>query len=164
MIRDEELKRLIRYAQGMGLSVHFKPYKKYSKIAAEWHPDGTQITIYTHKSDSKIEHILSLIHELGHHKGFIENQRVQDPKVEEALNAEEAGVRFRKRIWDMEASDSLHWEQIYKDTNCKFNINKLHKQREFDVWQYEIYYYKNRFPTYDESMEKKKELKKKWKC
>lgn len=164
MIRDEELNRLIRYAQGMGLSVRFKPYKKYSRVAAEWHPDGTQITIYTQKSDSKLDVILSLIHEIGHHKGFIENQRVQDPKVDEALNAEEISKRFRKRIYNMEFADSLHWDQIYKDTNCQFNLDKLHKQREFDIWQYEVYHELDRLPTYQESRVKWRELKKKWKC
>lgn len=161
MIRDEELNRLIRYAQGMGLSVRFKPYVRNSKIAAEWTLDGSEITIYTSSTDSKLDKILSLIHELGHHKGFIENNRQTDPKVEEALEDEEEKKRNRNRIYSYEVADTQYWEQIYKDTNCQFDIRKLHIQKEFDIWCYEVYAEKGRFPTKAIKKEKLVQLKKK---
>ena len=162
MIRDEELNRLIRYAQGMGISVRFKPYVPRSRVAAEWTTDGTEITIYTSANCSKLDKILCLIHELGHHKAFVNNDREVDPKVEEALDNEENRKKDRKRILDMEIEDSLHWEEIYRDTNCRFDIQKLHKQREFDIWCYQVYYETGRDVTQKEKTAKRKELRRKY--
>ncbi len=162
MKRDDELNRLIRFAQGMGVSVRFKPYVKRSKVAAEWALDGSEITVYTSARCTKIEKILTLIHELSHHKAFVNNNREIDPKIEEAFDDEERGRRNRKRILDMEIADSLHWEDIYRDTNCQFNIKKLHKQREFDIWCYEVHYETGRDVTSKEKKEKARQLRKKY--
>jgi hypothetical protein len=162
LIRDEELSRLIKYAQGMGLTVRFKDYVR-GGFAAEWALDGTEITLYTSSTDSKIDTILGLIHELGHHKAFVDNKRTVDPKLEEALDSEES-KRHRKRILDMEIEDSAYWEEIYRDTNCKFNIEKLHKQREFDIWCYEVSYEMGRNATVKEKRIKLRELRKKYRC
>lgn len=160
-VRDEEINRLIKYSQGMGLSVRFKPYFKGSN-SAEWAIDGTEITIYITKKTSKIDKILSLIHELSHHKSFVDNERQMDPKVEEALDSEENKKSHRKRILDMEVSDSIYWEDIYRDTNCQFDVNRLYMQKEFDIWQYQVYYEKGKFPKSKEKKSKWKELKEKY--
>jgi hypothetical protein len=164
MVRDDELNRLMRYAQGMGISIRFKPYVPYSRVAAEWTTDGSEITVYTTNNCSKLEKILHLIHELGHHKGFVDDNREVDPKIEEALEDEDNKKRNRKRILDMEIKDSMYWEEIYRDTNCRFNIEKLHKQKEFDIWCYEIYYETGRNATTKEKTEKRKELRDKYGC
>lgn len=162
MVRDEELNRLIRYAQGMGLSVRFKPHVKGSYTSAEWLCDGTEITIYVKSRCSKLEKILSLIHELGHHKAWIQNKRAMDPKVDEALDSEENKKHHRKRILDMETSDAQHWEDIFNDTNCTFPIKRLWMQKEFDIWCYEFYYETGRDATKADKRAKWKELRKKW--
>ena len=164
MRRDDELNRLMRYAQGMGISVRFKPYVPYSRVAATWTTDGTEIAVYTTNRCSKIEKILHLIHELGHAKAFVDDNRELDPKIEEALDDEDNKKRNRKRILDMEIRDSLYWEDIYRDTNCQFDIEKLHKQREFDIWCYEIYYETGKDATTKEKASKRKELRKKYGC
>lgn len=164
MIRDEELNRLMRYAQGMGISVRFKPYVPYSGVAAEWNTDGSEINIFVGKDVSKLDRILLLIHELGHHKAFVKDGRTVDEKIEEALNSEERNKKERKKILDMETEDSLHWEEIYKDTNCQFNIEKLRKEREYQLWNYEVYYETGDFPTKNQKRTKCSELTKKYRC
>jgi hypothetical protein len=145
----------------MGMSVRFKPYVRRSVTAAEWSLDGTEIVIYVTTQCTKIEKILSLIHEASHMKGFIDNDRKNDPKIEEALSSEEEKKIYRKRILDMEVADAVYWEDIYKDTNCKFPIWKLKAQKDFDIWQYQVYYETGRFPKGKEKQAKLKELKKK---
>lgn len=156
------MQRLIRYAQGMGLSVRFKPYIRNSNDAGGWVVDGSEIIVYVSPQDSKLEKILTLIHEIGHHKGFIENNRQTDPKVVQALEDEEEKKISRKRIYLDEVSDTQYWEQIYKDTDCKFNINRLHFERDFQIWSYETFYEKGKFPVGREKTAKKKELRKKY--
>lgn len=161
-VRDNELNRLVRYAQGMGLSVSFKPYISGSSFTAEWAIDGTKITIYVGNKCSKTEKILSLIHEISHQKGFIDNGRKFDPKVEEALDPHEDKKKYRKRILDMETEHAVYWEDIYRDTNCTFPIYKLHRQKEFDLWVYEFNYENGRNPTTKERNARWKELRKKY--
>ena len=160
MKRDDELNRLIRLAQGMGLSVRFKPYVRGGN-RAEWITDGSEVTVYVTNRCSKLYKILSLIHELGHHKAFVDNERGVGEKVEEALDKEEHTKAQRKHIFDMEYNDSLYWESIYKDTNCQFGLDKLETQRQLDVWIYEYYYETGKWPSWNEKIEKKKELRRK---
>ncbi len=162
MVRDDELNRLIRYAQGMGLSIHFKPYIPGSNVGGGWTIDGTEINVYVSPNESKINKILYLIHEIAHHKGFVKNKRMIDPKIIEALEDENEKIRNRKRIYLDEMEDTKHWEQIYHDTNCKFNIRWLYIERDFDIWTYKEYYEKGKFPTGKEKKEKRKELKEKY--
>lgn len=162
MKRDEEIQRLMRYAQGMGLSVRFKPYVKGSGDGGGWTTDGSEITVYVSSGDSKTDKILTLIHEIAHHKGFIENNRTLDPKMVEALEDEDEKKRSRKRIYLDELSDTQYWEQIYKDTGCEFGLNKLYVQRDFDVWCYEFFYEEAKFPTCKAKKEKMRQLKDKY--
>lgn len=162
MKRDEEISRLTRYAQGMGLSVRFKPYVPGSGVEAEWRIDGTEIIIYTDRRSSKLAKVLSLIHEISHHKAWIDNNRALDPKIEEAIDSEENSKKQLKRLWDMETQDSAYWEDIYRDTNCTFPIERLHKQREFDLWCYEFHYENGRTAKTSEKKNRWKELNKKY--
>lgn len=162
LIRDEELNRLIKYAQGMGVFVRFKPYVKGSKVVAEWATDGSEIIMYTTSKHSKLDKILDLIHELGHHRAFVENGRKVDLRANQALDSDQQ--RDRKYVLDSEIADSAYWEDIYRDTGCKFNIEKLRKQREFDIWTYEFVYKHGRDANGKEKRDKLKELRKKYGC
>ena len=162
MVRDLELSRLIKFAEGMGLKVRFKPYVKGGN-RAEWITDGTEVTVYVTNRCSKLDKILSLIHELGHHKAFVDNERSLTEKVDEALNRDDPTKLHRKHIFDMEYNDSLYWEQIYRDTNCQFGLDRLEMQRQYDVWVYQHYYETGEWPTWNEKIEKKKEFRKQFK-
>jgi len=160
LIRDEELSRLIKYAQGMGLSVRFKPFIKGGSHA-EWTTDGTEVTVFVQNGCTKLDKVLSLIHELGHQKAFIDNERSISQKEDVALGKDIHNKAHRKIILDMELNASLYWEIIYRDTNCKFGLDKLEVQRQRDVWVYEYYYETGEWPTLKASVAKKRELKKK---
>ena len=163
MVRDDELNRLIKYAQGMGLSVHFKPSVKGSTFGAEYVTDGTEVIIYITKRTTKLDKIFSLIHELSHHKAYINNDREIDEKLDEILIKEDPKKRERYEIWKSEIRDAQYWEEIYRDTNCQFNINRLYAQKDFDLWVYEFYYENGGWPTWKLKNNKIKELIKKYK-
>lgn len=170
MIRDEEFKRLTKYAEGMGLKVKIQT-KGRASSAAEWTLDGTEITVYrTDKSISKIDMVLSMIHEIGHHLWFIhQKERLPDLKFDQAIEIENlvqdrvrkvpAPKKLRKKILSVEIAGTRYWEVIYKETNCKFPIWLLHEAMEFDIWQYEHYYKYGKFPNRLLRREKSKELR-----
>lgn len=167
-VRDEELTRLVKYAEGMGLKVIFK--KRSPDNDAEWTVDGSAITVYTKNHTTKTEILCSLIHELGHHVWFIhEKNRQPDLRFEEALDRQDlfdskktllpAPKRLRKKILEVEKAGAQWWDSIYKDTNMKFPLWKLHASREFDIWMYEEYYKNGMFPTYTRRVEKDREVR-----
>lgn len=167
MIRDDEFKRLIKYAQGLGIKVTL--FNESADESAYWLLDGTEIVINTKYQNSKTELLLSFIHELGHHLWYVhERDRKPDLKFEEAIHRENHGTtpptkKQRKRIYEIEKAGTSYWYAIYKEINLKFPLWKLYATMDFDVWMYEIYYKRGKFPTAEEKRSKKIELKKKHK-
>jgi len=160
--RDEELKRLVKYAQAMNVRVSFKPQHNVD-ADADWTTDGKEINIYDSSKKSKVFLILCLIHEIGHHCQFIHgNDRKVDAKLDEALASEEEKKSYRKRIYDWEVKGTGWWESIYKDADLKFPIYKLYIERDSDLWMYQTYYETGKFPTKKDKREKRKELKRKY--
>lgn len=172
MIRDDEIKRLIKYAEGLGTKVVISSAD--IPDSAAWTTDGSRIEIYKKSQRSKTELILSLIHEIGHHLWFIhERDRNPDLKFDEALDRQnffEEDVyktpppkKMREKIYKVERDSAEYWEIIYKDTGLKIPIWKLQVAKELDVWIYEVYYQTGHFPSAKAKLEKKKELVKKYK-
>jgi hypothetical protein len=154
-IRDDEIERLKHYAKGLGVKVII--YNKDGEDAAQWTLDGTLIQVFAGPGTSKTEIILSLIHELGHHVWFIhEKDRQQDLKFDQAItrenlvaeddNEEVTPKNLRKKIYEVEKAGTGWWESIYKETNLKIPLWKLHAAMEFDIWMYEMYYETGLFP------------------
>lgn len=169
MIRDKEIERLINYAKGLGLKVTLSSKKDDS--AAEWTLDNTEIRVFTRNNDTKVDIVLSLIHELGHALHNIhEKDRKIDPKVDEAVDHQIESKKFkkdvpkkqRKVILEHEIAGAAYWEVIYKDTNMKFPMWRLYAQRDFDIWQYEVYHETGELPIKKDRMEKFKQLKEKY--
>ena len=162
MLRDDEINRLIRYAQGLNTTVKIKQSKKESKDAAGWAIDGSEIVVYTTPKTPKIYIVLCLIHEIGHHLVHIHsNDRKLDEKLDEALEPEEK-KKHRKKIYEWELKGGKWWETIYKETDCRFDIKKLYLERDFDLWQYETYYETGKWPKRSEKNHKRKLLKEKY--
>jgi hypothetical protein len=83
--------------------------------------------------------------------------------VEKALLDENEKKESRKLIYLDEKNDTQYWEQIYKDTDCKFPIEKLYVQMDHDVWVYERFYETGEYPTNRERRDSFKELRLKYK-
>ncbi len=169
MIRDEEISRLIKYAEGLGVKVKFLKASRNCDEDAGWVIDGSEIVLYTNNRTSKIDIILSLIHELGHHTWFIhEKNRKPDLKFEEAidrinladrdLSKTPAPKKFRKKILDVEIAGTSWWENIYKETNMKFAKWKLDVAMQYDIWVYDVYYETGFFPLMKDRKIKRKQM------
>jgi hypothetical protein len=160
-IRDQEIKRLVAYAKGLGVKVIFSDAKN-SQDSASYTLDGTEITVYTKNQKSKTETILTLIHEIAHSLDNIHRlDRELDVAVDKALDPDdngEIGRRKRKIILNSEIAATEYWHIVYKETDIKIPIWKLEAQMEMDIWQYQTYYETGLFPIGIERKLKKKEL------
>ncbi len=170
MIRDLEIQRLVSYAKGLGLKVTFS--SKKSASSAHWYLDNSGIEIFKGNNKTKIEIVLSLVHELGHALHNIhEKDREVDEDLESALDhvdeAEELGTdpqkRQRKIILNNEINGTLYWLAIYKEVDLKFPLWRLEVAKEFDIFQYRVFYETGDYPTAKERNEKMKELVRKYK-
>ena len=164
-IRDKELDRLVKYAQGLGVKVTFKqiPPRKRNHDAATWSTDGAEIDVFVKPTTSKTSIVLSLIHELGHHLWFIyAKSRKPDLKFDEAIEIDNRDKptpkKVRKKILDVEREGVKYWDTIIIDTDIKIPKWKIEKSKELDIWQYEHYYETSKFPTSNEREAKRKEL------
>jgi len=166
MVRDEEFRRLVLYAKGLGLEVIVKPLPKTYGHHAEWVTDGSAIILYKSSSINKTDLLLNLIHELAHHLDFVYRNRKENPKLIEALiasnNVDSLTKEQRKLIYQTELDAIPYRELIYKETNMKFSLQKLLIHIEFDKWIYNYFYENGDFPYLYESKQKLKQLREKY--
>lgn len=163
MIRDQELNRLISYAKALNVNIVKKPSTRNTP-EAEWTIDGTQITIYM-KKRSKTEEILLIIHELAHHKSWINRGRKEYMKTHQAYDAQMKAdnkilaKRHRKVIYETEKNDTDYWDEIIRDVDIKINPKRIKLEKEMDIWIYKQYYLTGEFPSGQEIKDKRKQLR-----
>lgn len=159
--RQREMERLIKYAEGMGARVQIRPYRHKSHGLAAWElfeDNSVKITIYRKKKASDLDVVLSLIHELGHHRDYITLHRrdIGEPDAGVGLTREQ-----RKQVYDYELRGMRYWKQIYHDCDCRFPIWRLFMQMELDIAAYYHYLIHGRDWTKAESTEVAREIRRK---
>lgn len=168
--KTDDLARLTKYAQGLGLTVTVKLYKG-GGTGAEWTTDGQEIVLYKWAGQSRTRMVLNLLHELGHHLAFVHDGRKVSKKLEDALYAEAArkpGSRpiskdKRKLIYNAEAKDAGFRHLIAKEVNLKLPMHKLNADIEIDMWDYARYYETGEHASAREIREMQKQLRAKYK-
>lgn len=166
-IRDEEIKRLEHYCKALGIQVYWKSYVPHSHVGAEWVDDGSEITIYYRKNESKLKLILKLVHELGHHLGWVHAGRTHDLATNQALYDQDQDMILnkeeRKLIYITERDDAQYRKKIYDEVGLKIPLHIFYTDIDLDTWIYYRYYVTGKFPTYKSIAKKKKELMEKYK-
>lgn len=170
-LRDNELLRLEKYANGLGIKVNYRKPIPQSNVAAEWTVDGSEITLYVSERDSKTKTILNFLHELAHHMDHVYNNRQRDPKIEKALMLESnrkpddppIKKSLRKLIFEDEVRATQYRFQIAHEIGLKIPEWKIKLDIELDIWVYEMYYLNGDIPSVRQSKLKKKELISKYK-
>ncbi len=145
----------------MGVKVRFKKYVPRSNTAATWSEEGPEIEIFQSRYWSKIDIIMSLIHELGHHKDFVYKGRKTDYRADKALQKENPNKKQRFAILKTEIDGTKYWEGIYLDVGCSFPIDLVYRYMEKDIWYYQYFYMNGKNPTAKMSRKKDKQLKRK---
>lgn len=165
-IRDEELKRLKKYAEGLGLKVTYKPYVKYSSDSAAWAIDGSEIIIYENAEKSKTDLILDFVHELGHHLSFVYNNKTVPAQVDRALDKELLDTKptedQRKAILDFELLGMQYHKTIIKEVNIKIPYWKFQKENDFQRFVYTHYWKHGESPSVSKRNEFRRKLKEKY--
>lgn len=167
---QDDLNKLIKYAQGLGLRVVIREYDG-GGAGGGWATDGTEITLFKWKNITITRMILNLLHELAHHMAWVYADRVTKPRVEKALDAEEAREkgsppipkRQRKIIYEEEKFDAQYREVIAKEVGLKLPNWKVKADIDVDIWGYKFYYETGDHPTTKEMNIIYRELKERYK-
>lgn len=168
---QEDLAKLTKYAQGLGLKVSVKEYTIRSGDGAGWTTDGTEITLYRWANQTTTRMILNLLHELGHHLSWVYAGRGRHRALEKALYMEDQRTskrdpvlpkRYRKLIYESEVKDAEYREQIALEVGLRIPAWKIKADKELDIWLYKMYYETGNTPSQKEGAAKYKELKDKY--
>lgn len=165
-IRDQELLRLEKYANGLGIKVTYKKLKPDSKAHAEWTVDGKEIILYVGPRDAKVTTVLNFLHELGHHMDHVYKNRQRDREIERALGLEAnrdpldspIDKKLRKLIYDDEVDATKYRVQIAHEIGLKVPEWRIKADIELDCWIYHEYYISGDVPIVTKIREKKREL------
>lgn len=166
-LRDKEISRIIKYAEGLGLKVEIKAHKK-NDPGATWDRENGTITVYQYKRQSKTDLILVLLHELGHQLDWIYNHdRQVDKVIEAALDAEDArqeGDPYlpkeqRYLIYKDECAGIAFMPVIANELGLKIPLWKVEIEAELDKWSYAYYWENGHMPSPSECKEKRRELR-----
>lgn len=168
---DDELKRVVKYAKGLGLSVVFSPYKPGSGTGGEYDGVSKAIYVYQGRHDSKTDMILVLLHELGHHLDFIYKGKRDALKLQEALikeNSRKAGDpplarHLRQYIYDCELHGTEFMPQIAKELDLKIPLWKVEAEAKLDQWVTRTYLVHGKDPLRKAIIAKRRELRNQWK-
>jgi len=155
-IRDEEIKRIVKYSEGLGIKVRFLPFVKGCG-GAEWDMITQEINIFQTKSQTKTETIINLLHELGHHLDWIYNNKVISDEVTKAFTLLNEGniygvrtdipKKYRRIIYKEEKAGIEYMSIIHKELDLKLPLWKLKRRQALDLYDYEMLYKKGRFST-----------------
>lgn len=164
---QEDLKKLIKYAQGLGLKVSIRDYDGKG-AGGGWTTDGKEITLFKWKNITTTRMILNLLHELAHHLAWVYADRTSSSDLEYALDMEDSRTKrssspipkeMRRLIYEEEKHDAQYRESIAKEVGLRIPWWKIKSDMEVDIWGYRIYYETGNHPTQKEINEKYRELK-----
>lgn len=172
-IRDVEIARIKKYAEGLGIKVLMKPYTPGSGDG-EWDCIERKIIIYVADGQAKSDIILALLHELGHHLDWIyKNKEVPEDVIkayERLCEGDASGERLdlskkdRKIILDEELSGIRYMDIIHKELDLKLPLWRVKVCQELDIFAYQTLYDTSKFPTLKQYNNLKKRLTKKFKA
>lgn len=164
--QDEDIKKLKHYAKAHGLKVNFKK-KNGGGFGAEYVADD-YITIFVGSRTTKIDIILCLLHELGHHLDYI--IRGDDSRAtSEALNllhnktTKIITKAQRKLIYEAEKPGIMLMPYFVNYLNLNIDKKRVQLQKLIDINVYRVYMQTGRFPNVKENIQYIKKLGKRGK-
>lgn len=146
MIRDNEIRRLRKYAHGLGCSIVIMN-KDGIDCSGECWGEGRKIFVYKSQRTSKTDLVLTIIHELAHWISFVNDGYKLDERFRKSLEKQHDNTPIsnadRRRAYLIEARDQQYWDQIIKYCEIKIPRYKIEIQKEIDLLWYELDYLTN---------------------
>jgi hypothetical protein len=167
-IRDDEINRLKKYAEGLGIKITLVPFYRGSG-GGEWDMSSREITIYTRDDWSKTDYILTILHELGHHLDWVYNDKKDSAisyKAYAMLNQGhmygprlDMSQKYRDVLLAEEEAGVYYMDILHKELDLKIPLWKVKMQQELDLYDYVCLSKEGRFSTTKEYRAHRKTIK-----
>lgn len=162
---------MIKYANGLGLTVRIKPYKKGSLVGGEYDGENKSITVYRARKHSSTDVILVLLHELGHHLDFLKKGKRDSKQLIDALGKEHERrvgedpipILDRLSIYQSELDGIQYMPDIAHQLDLSVPMWKIIAERDLDRWLAEYYYCHGEDPSMKEIVAYRKNIRKRLK-
>lgn len=144
---DDELARLEKYIAGLGIKLIKRSKQEAGSQSVDfgtWCPG--EIELYFNEHSTKVELILTLLHEIGHQLYYMHNDKPAIPS-EVLLPIETLTKAQRKKILDYEKSGIALMPIIAIELGLKIPLWKVYRQVELDTFMYEYFYEHGIYPT-----------------
>jgi len=172
-IRDKEIQRILKYGEGLGIKIEFKPYTD-GIGGGSWGWVDRVIEVYLDGRESKTSIILILLHELGHCLDHQYKEQTVSPEVVFAYMKLNEGKMYGLRddlsqkerdiILKEELDGISYMELLYIELNLKIPKWKVKLAQELDSYDYTMLAKFGRFSSRTEFKKRKKFLAKKMKA
>lgn len=158
-VLGDELKRVVKFAEGLGLKVKFltPDLKDYHGLYS--HPDRHEkglIEVCRNAKTSKTFQIITLLHEIGHHIDFTENRMVSECYSFLDPEAGKAPEWARKAIFNSECRAVKYGEKLYWTLMLKIPFWKVKQELACDIFVYRTFLKTSDFPNTKQVAEFKK--------
>lgn len=157
MAIQDDIDRTIAYARSLGISFRFPKQTRKNDRAAEICFRDKRITVWMKATASKKAVLVSILHELGHLKTYLEDHRAFDQYFR-VLNMDHPNQDQRYHIYERERLDTARMTEICTQLNLGISLDYVRANRDLDTWQYWMWWKIGRYPYRAEKKAKQIEL------
>jgi len=159
---QRELKRVLKFCEGLGLKVQFIDGRGADYWGAYMEPDRSTPGVIEIVRASTVTHqIITLLHEIGHHLDFTQTKWMPDAYNHiDDLNPPEWA---RKAIFNAEERAVTNGEKAYWTLMLRIPYWKVKRELDRDIYVYKTWSQTCVFPTHKEQNDFRKKWDKKYK-
>lgn len=153
--KDEDIRKLKEYAFRVGISVRILKYYRKANCLG-YYSQGSHIVVFKASNTYKIDIIMTLLHEIGHHLDWLETKRggkefekaygFTTGKPAKVKNIEERR-KYSKIILDSEKAAISYMPAIAKSLNLSISQERIRKQQKIDLFHYIVLHKRGKFPS-----------------
>lgn len=159
-----ELKRLVKFAESLGVKVLFVEYSNRDYHGCYIHPEKFEpgiIEVCKSPRTSYTFQISTLLHEIGHHLDFIESGRIPDSY--NLIDSENCPEWARRAIFNAEHRAVKHAEKLYWTMRLRVPFWKVKMELSADIYLYRTFRATGNYPKEKELREFRRKWKKRYK-
>lgn len=159
---EKELKRCLKFCEGLGLKVKFIKGTGADYWGAYMEPDrSTQGVIEIVKARSVTHQIITLLHEIGHHIDFTQTKWM--PEAYSHLDDPAAPEWARNAIYNAEERAVTNGEKVYWTLMLRIPYWKVKRELDRDLYVYRTWQQSGVFPKLSDQDTFRKKWDKKYK-
>lgn len=143
-----ELKRVVKFAESLGLKVHFIDAYKRDYHGCYMHPEKFEpgiIEVCKTRRTTITFQIITLLHEIGHHLDFIESGKMPDSY--NLIDSDDCPDWARKSIFKAERRACKHAEKLYWTLRLRVPFWKVKMELSLDIFLYRMFKNTGDYPT-----------------